>query len=66
MWTHRCTAEVNGIQCPNVSTVATWCFGYADDKFDRATWIETCEECSWDCHSIVSILDISHYTKGNK
>jgi hypothetical protein len=63
MWEHVCTIEDDGVKCTERSTVATQCFRYGDEKFDRAIWVETCEIHSWECSEIVSILDVSVYSK---
>jgi len=57
MWNHVCTS------CDEVSTTATQCFWYAGEKFDRATWVETCDKHAEDCRMIVSIMDITCFTK---
>lgn len=61
MWTYRCSAEkIKGGQCTRASTIATWCFQFQGEKFDRATWVETCGWHSYLATRVVSSLAIGH------
>lgn len=44
MWTKKCAAtRLDGEQCTKRSRYAFWCFQFEAEKYDMATWVETCE-----------------------
>jgi hypothetical protein len=66
MWEGRCLAEtLKGERCAKRSLEAYWVHSFQGEKFDSATWVETCETHAFEAlvGGMVAALDIRHHTK---
>lgn len=57
MWERKCSATTQkGNPCRHVTLWAVWCFGFQGERFDQATWVESCGLHLGDVQGWVSLL----------